>query len=122
MENQRVDSLAKAVATFVPPNVLKLKYHIEMRHRPSIPNNIQHWKVFEDDKQIKKFLEMIDKFSKTHIDQEKQNDPTWIMQEDEDPQKLQDNIENHYMLMLKNNNIPRGLIPLEILFDQDDIP
>jgi hypothetical protein len=26
------------------------------------------------------------------------------------------------MLLLKNNQIPRGLIPLERLFDQDDIP
>jgi hypothetical protein len=26
------------------------------------------------------------------------------------------------MLVLKNNQIPRGLIPLERLFDQDDIP
>jgi len=40
-----------------------------MRHRPSIPNNVQHWQVFEDDEKIKKFLEMVDEFSKTHIDQ-----------------------------------------------------
>jgi hypothetical protein len=32
MENQQADSLAKADAKFVPPTVLKLKYHIEMRH------------------------------------------------------------------------------------------
>jgi ribonuclease HI len=42
VENQQFDSLAKATATFVPPTVLKLKYHIEMRHMPSIPNNVQH--------------------------------------------------------------------------------
>ena len=70
MENQQADSLDKATATFVPPIVLKLKYHIEMRHRPSIPNNVQHWKFFEDDKQIKQFLEMVDEFYETHIDQE----------------------------------------------------
>jgi hypothetical protein len=106
----------------MPPTVLKLKYHIEMRHRPSIPNNVQHWQVFEDDKKIKQFLEMVDEFSETHIDQENQNDPTWIMQEDEDPQKFQDKIANHRMLVLKNNQIPKGLIPLERLFDRDDIP
>ena len=49
MQNQQVDSLAKVVATFIPPTILTLKYHIEMRHRPSIPNNVQHWQVFEDD-------------------------------------------------------------------------
>jgi ribonuclease HI len=53
MKNQQADSLAKAVATFVPPAVLKLKYHIEMRHMPLILNNVQHWQVFEDDEQIK---------------------------------------------------------------------
>jgi ribonuclease HI len=42
-KNQRADSLAKEASTFVPPTAFKLKYHIEMRHRPSIPNNIQHW-------------------------------------------------------------------------------
>jgi hypothetical protein len=44
------------------------------------------------------------------------------MQEDEYPEKFQDKIANHRMLVLKNNHIPRGLIQLEILFDKDDIP
>jgi hypothetical protein len=44
------------------------------------------------------------------------------MQEGENPEKFQDKIVNHYILLLKNNQIPRGLIPLERLFDHDDIP
>jgi hypothetical protein len=44
------------------------------------------------------------------------------MQEDDDPQKFQDKISNHRMLVLKNNQIPKVLIPLERLFDKDDIP
>jgi hypothetical protein len=44
------------------------------------------------------------------------------MQEGEDPQVFQDKIANHLMLVLKNNQIPKGLIPLERLFDQNDIP
>jgi hypothetical protein len=75
MDNQQANSLAKAAATFVPPTILKPKYHIEMRHRTSIQNNVQHWQVFEDEEQIKQFLEMVDEFSETHIDQENQNDP-----------------------------------------------
>ena len=122
MENQYTYSLAKDAVTFVPPIVLKMKYHIEMRHGPSIPNNVQHWKVFEDDEQIKQFLEMVDEFFETHTDQENQNDPIWVMQEGENHEKLQDKIANHRILMLKNNKIPRGMIPLEILFDHDDIP
>jgi ribonuclease HI len=40
-ENQQADSLAKEASTFTPPTTFKLKYHIEVRHRPSIPNNIK---------------------------------------------------------------------------------
>jgi hypothetical protein len=78
--------------------------------------------VFEDDEQIRKFLEMVDDFSETHIDQENQNDHTWIMQEGEDPHEFQEKIANHRMLVLKNNQIPKGLILLERLFDQNDMP
>jgi hypothetical protein len=121
-ENQQADALAKVASTFTPPTVFKLKYHIQMRHQPSIPNNIQHWQVFKDDEQLRKFLESIDEFVETHIDQENQNDPIWIMQEEEDPQEFHDKIANHRMLILKNNQISKGLIPLERLFNQDDIP
>jgi hypothetical protein len=122
VENLHADALAKAASTFTPPTTFKLKYHIEIRHRPSIPDNIQHWQVFEDDEQIKKFLEAVGEFSETHADQENQNDQIWIMQEGEDPQAFQDKITNHRMLVLKNNQILKGLIPLERLFDQNDIP
>ena len=70
MENQQADSLAKAAATFMPPTILKLNYYIEIRKKPSIPNNVKRWQIFEDDEQIKIFLEMVDEFSETHIDQE----------------------------------------------------
>ena len=44
------------------------------------------------------------------------------MQEGENLEKFQDKIGNNRMLLLKNNQIPRGLIPLERLFDQDGVP
>jgi hypothetical protein len=87
-ENLHADALAKEASTFSRPTTFKLKYHIEIRHRPSIPDNIQHWQVFEDDEQIKKFLEAMGEFSETHADQENKNDPIWIMQEGEDPEAL----------------------------------
>jgi hypothetical protein len=40
--NKQVDSLAKDASTFIPPTILKLKYHIEMRHKPSIPDNVHY--------------------------------------------------------------------------------
>jgi ribonuclease HI len=42
-ENQQADALAKAASTFTPLMTFNLKYHIQMRHHPSIPNSIQHW-------------------------------------------------------------------------------
>jgi ribonuclease HI len=84
-ENLHADALAKVDSIFSPPTTFKLKYHIEIKQRPSIPDNIQHWQVFEDEEQIKKFLEEVGEFSETHADQENQNDPIWIMQEGEDP-------------------------------------
>jgi hypothetical protein len=65
---------------------------------------------------------MVDYFVETHIDQENQNGHTWITQEGEDSQEFQEKIVNCRMLVLKNNQIPKGLIPLEILFDQNDMP
>jgi hypothetical protein len=44
------------------------------------------------------------------------------MQEGEEPQEFREKIANHRMLVLKNNQIPKGLIPLERLFDQNDMP
>jgi hypothetical protein len=44
------------------------------------------------------------------------------MQEGEDPKSFRDKILDHLMLVLKNNQILKGLIPLERLFDQNDIP
>jgi hypothetical protein len=52
-----------------------------MRHKSSIPDNFHYWQIFDNDEHIKKFLEMVDEFSKTHIDQENKNDLAWIMKE-----------------------------------------
>lgn len=65
---------------------------------------------------------MVDNFAETHIDQENQNNHTWIMQEGEGPQEFQEKTANNHMLILKNNQIPKGLISLERLFDQNDMP
>jgi ribonuclease HI len=121
-ENLHADALAKAASTFSPPTTFKLKYHIEIRYKPSIPDNIRHWQVFEDDEQIKKFLTAVGEFSDTHADQENQNDSRWIMQEGEEPEIFREKIADHRMLVLKSNQIPKGLIPLERLFDQNDVP
>ncbi|KAH9315868.1 hypothetical protein KI387_024495, partial [Taxus chinensis] len=32
------------------------EYNVEVLTRPVIPDNIKHWKVFDDDAQVKRFL------------------------------------------------------------------
>ena len=47
--NQTVDSLDLEVAYFKVPKLTHLKYPIEVSSRPSVPDNIKHWKFFNDD-------------------------------------------------------------------------
>jgi ribonuclease HI len=48
-ENTMVDSLAVSENHFKVPLPPKLRYDVEVRYRPPVPNNVKHWKVFEDD-------------------------------------------------------------------------
>lgn len=61
-ENRLEDSLAVAASTFKPPINPRLRYEVEMRHKPSVPDNIKNWQVFEDDQKIKDFLTMVEEF------------------------------------------------------------
>ena len=55
---------------FQVPENPKEHYQIEVRHKPSILDNVDHWQVFEDDEQIKKFLQISREFENIKIDQE----------------------------------------------------
>lgn len=48
-ENQLVDSLAIAANTFKIPMNLQSTYDVQVKHRPYVPDNITHWKIFQDD-------------------------------------------------------------------------
>ena len=54
-------------------------------NRPSIPDNSKYWQVFEDDMQIRRFLELSGEFVNTNIDTE--NDDGESFQDDEEPEK-----------------------------------
>ena len=56
------------------PKQTQLNYPIEVRYRPSIPENIKQWRVFEDDIEINKFLELTDEFSNMLIDQDEEEE------------------------------------------------
>ena len=49
IKNVEADSLTVSASLFQIPEYPKEKYQIEVKHRPSIPDNVDHWQVFEDD-------------------------------------------------------------------------
>ena len=50
--NKLVDSLVMATSNFKVPLEPMDSYEIHIKHRPSMPENIKQWKVFEDDQQL----------------------------------------------------------------------
>jgi ribonuclease HI len=114
-ENAMADSLVVSASNFRVPLPPKLRYDVEVKYRPSIPDNVKHWKVFEDDLEIKRFLETVDEFSALHIDQ----DPDSEINPHADV--FLNKIANHHIVQLPSNHIPKGLVPLERLFDRNDV-
>ena len=72
--NQQEDSLALAANNFKTPIFPNLIFEIEVRHKPSIPDNIKNWQFFNHDQEIQRFLETIDEVSNISIDQDNEND------------------------------------------------
>ena len=95
----------------MPP---RLVYEVQMKYRPSLPDNVHHWKVFNDDDEINRFLQVIDEYSEMQIDQE--NEALLKPQS-----QLRNKIGKDNIFQRPSNHIPKGLIPLERLFDQNYI-
>jgi len=105
-QNSVADSLDVSTSLFIIlPHSTEI-YEVEVLHRPAILDNIIHWKVFEDDQQVKNFIELKEEFESTQVDQQNM---------------LAETKGNSIVLQLKNNSIPKGLIPLEKLFDRNDM-
>jgi hypothetical protein len=114
-ENTMVDSLVTSASNFKVPLPPKFRYDVEVKYRPSIPDNVKHWKVFEDDLKIKRFLETVEEFSEMHIDQDS------VSEENLGGGNFLNKIAERNIVPLPNNHIPRGLVPLERLFDKNDM-
>ena len=71
--NHLADSLAISASPFIPPLPPKLSYDVHVKYRPSLPDNVKFWRVFENDDELGKFLQLVDEFSDIHIDQENLN-------------------------------------------------
>ena len=56
------NSLDNSASLFKIPIYPNKRYEIQVKHKPSIPNNVKNWKVFENNHQIKRFLENEEEF------------------------------------------------------------
>jgi ribonuclease HI len=115
-ENTLADSLVVSASVLKFPLLPMVENDVDIRYRPSVPDNVKHWKVFEDDSELERFLQSVDEFYALHIDQ----DPD--LEGDPRPKEFLNKIANHQIIQLPNNHIPRGVVPLERLFDGNDVP
>ena len=89
-----------------------------MRYRPSIPDNTKHSQVFEDEEQMKRFPETVGEFSNMEIDADEEEEET----EDISKRNWEEKMAGNKVLQLKGNIVPIGMVPLERLFDKNDVP
>jgi hypothetical protein len=113
-ENAMVDSLVVSASNFKVPLPPKIKYDVEVKYKPFIPDNVKQWKVFEDDLEIKIFLETVDEFSSLHIDQDHDSESN------PHAEVFLNKIVDHHIVQLPTNHILKGLVPLERLFNRND--
>lgn len=56
--------MATSAFDFEITSSVKGKYKVEVRHRPAVLDNMKHWQVFENDKQLEIFFPMKEEFAK----------------------------------------------------------
>jgi hypothetical protein len=87
---------------------------VALLYRPSIPDIVTNWRVFNDDKKIISFLHLEDTFK------------DFIIEEDQHDRELNANVSvsiNQSIEKIKLrpiNNIPKSVIRLEKLYDLQD--
>jgi hypothetical protein len=107
-KNILVDSLATNASRLSPLEDYEAsRFTVELLYKPSVPNNISNWKVFEGDEQIIKFLTNQDNFKYLAIDNELLKEKSMEI----DPRIGQ------LTEKLKSHTIHKGITNLENLFD-----
>jgi hypothetical protein len=91
------------------------------KHRPKVRDNIKYWQVFEGDKQVEIFLLMSGEFANINIDDEYCCDENESIDACSNNDPFQNQIAGRDIVQLKNNIIPKELVPLEKLFDENDV-
>ena len=105
--NSQVGMLANAASNLFPRDAFSHdKFSVELIYRPSIPDNITNWRVFEVDEQIINFLHSKDTFKGSVIDDEQHEALLQASTSEEKPEH--------------SNGMPKNIIRLEKLFDHQD--
>jgi ribonuclease HI len=126
-QNILADGLATSAATCKIPFRSTRPYTVEVKCRPTVPDNIRYWQVFGNDDQIEDFLQCKNDFECTNIDLENddENVNKSVFGNDSvnkiDSEELGEDEVDSDVLHLKSNVLPRGLVPLEDLFDFNDV-
>ena len=137
IQNSLANELAFAASTSQIPCISE-QYDIQVKHRPTIPDNLDHWQVFQDDDQIDDFLQSRNEFEITKTDSRDEerkpslsqdqelNLPLWTnlnLVEHSCDREIEEDIDQRELEVLhcENDTIPRGLAPLEELFDFNDV-
>ena len=111
-----------------------------MKYRTVVPNNEKYWQVFEGDKQIEEFLQFRNEFELPnsdskydknclHEEQCDQKEPPPIAEidlltsefENQTEEYINSEKEDIEVLQSKDKGLPKGLAPLEDLFDFNDV-
>jgi hypothetical protein len=103
-QNSLADSLAVAASTLQPSeDLIKGEGKLEIIFRPSVSDNVDHWKVFKDDKQILRFINNVQEFSDFNVSYKEEG--KYYPEEDDSVR----------------NPTPRGITSLEKIFDRHDM-
>ena len=81
-----------------------------MIYRLSVPDNVNHWQVFNDDTQLKEFIECAGNFVETFFEGSNHDGKSI----GEESTKFEE------IIQLKGNRIPKELISLEHMFGRKD--
>ena len=102
-QNSMEDKLAVVALTLEPSKeFLNGNRKLEINFRPSIPNNMEHWQVFQNDEQILRFIHNVEEFSNFEVN----------FQEEGKEYQVDGN--------QFDNPVPRGLVSLEQMFNRQD--
>ena len=109
--NQEADLLANVASRLIPSEgILTDAFSVELLFRPSIPDNIANWRVFNDDQQLIDFLTFKDTFKDAILDEMTHNEDLHNFAVIHKPCSIQESLD-------QVSALPRSVIKLEKFYD-----